>query len=641
LQRPTAEGVEAVARGAFGETVEGVGEVVADRVGRMSKAIGVSGPTDELGTIWRQRDKAFRAGEIIEASRGEIKRSMKTAMTEVLERGEEMKGLAKYQAVRKHANPATAALALDEARAVARQMRADLQQMAGSKDFSNTKQLKELVRRAERAEGKLGRSKDVAKGFMLLDDLKREIDKVGLRKFSGKVDESLTQTQRATKSALVDRREALRGLLEREDLFGGAAKMQLGVNDKWSAMFRHLDENPALRKLFKKAPGKDPFSVKRVFDEEALDRVLANPSSDEGKAVLDALMQHVDLGDGFVREVGKYSKGASATYKRALGEGADALGRMREAATLQRQVADLSAGALQGGAIATGITGAGAYALGPLAAPLGLAAKVISDPMWAMRSVYGVESAAKKLAGRMQGVSARAVAIGSTRALTTAAVPYHAMNERQRRKALSAGEAAQAASPEMVAQDVTTRLGALGVHSPAAVDATIATAMHATEYLARHAPSGVLRTTALEHVTFEPPDDVVQEWDARRLAVDRPMSVVDTLSDGDMPHPAAVDALQEVYPDVYREHVIAPMVVEVQEQLARGRMLTPETKAMVQMITGAAVSPLDAPEIADFIAQAYAQAKPEKPAQPPPAGGGPSRRSQMHRSEAQRAVMEE
>jgi hypothetical protein len=248
-----------------------------------------------------------------------------------------------------------------------------------------------------------------------------------------------------------------------------------------------------------------------------------------------------------------------------------------------------------------------------------------------------VQKLGQKLSERMGRMSGRAVGQGIVRASTRAGVDYTAWDERTRGKSVKAADMASAANPSTIGRDVALRLSAVGMGAPEAVSAAVTAAERASSYLQRHAPNGVSDVgTAVPHISHVP-DDMMAAWEARRRAIDRPETLMRDLEAGKTPRPEAVEAIREVFPELFQQNIVAPIMNEVEHQTARGATIDYDTAARLSSVTGVPISPLDSPMLASVIGRAL-EPRPESKPRPPSGGDEGKGRSDRAETEATRVM---
>lgn len=613
IRRPAGEaGERLIERGTGEAAAPGLGDAWAAVSGTLgvegADAIRTFGRLDAQGH--RARKLATRAEEVI-AQQGErfaqnAERS-EAALREIRDLTGEAK-LAQWQAKVRAAVPEDSVQAAwFQAGELSQQVERMLATGKGAYGFQG--QLRYLATRAERAIEVIGRETDPAKAAHALDVLKRDLGNV-TKEATKKAARS---EQHATVRELDGLYEKLRGTLENEALWGAeAAAMQRGVNRGWSELLEKARSDPRAGRFIEWIEGRFGKAEARVSKVNA-QRVLGSARAPENADAIRAWRERIAEGQKLVDESLEHlnltpqQRGLLESYKASVAAQREALDLVEEAALRREQLGTLSGGNAAGGLLAAGLVGAATAGDADLGAvgPLALFGSAIVNPSRAVRGLAGLETLFGRAAG---GVASSAKRVGRAAVPLDRAAIATAVHARPLIEKSIATVHAQAATPQQqIETDVRHRLARVAATAPAMVDASVALALRASQYLAAHAPKPMYRPGTLVVEPLGPSDRELELYERRREVVSKPMSVLGQVEAGTLT-PEAVDALRTVYPRVY-EDIAAAYRAEVVRLGAEGLSPSREQASALTLLLDAPVEGIDSPETMAVLQAVYAKNK--------------------------------
>lgn len=624
MVRPTAEGAESLARQAFGEAADGVGDAMSRAWRQSAETLGVAG-ADAIETLGGSpfnraarsvRQEAVNAGRIIADEAERAVSGIKNLYKTLRQTGDEFTGALKRKQVARVIAKENAEAALMRSRAEVDAIAAEMDGMvkAGRGAYGKQGTIKKLRDQAKALRKQLDKTADPTDAMMALDDLKRDIGKMTVKQ-AGKKAHALQGPERATRQRFDDLYERMRSTLEDESIWGGAARLQKEVNAPWSRVFESQREGDIFREVLRTREGR--FGERFVdIDEKKLRNLLKSPSDPIAQQTIQGMRQWLESGEEFVRAAGKNldvaDKRALAAYKGQLDEVRGALDKMTSAHSLGEQLNALSAGAAGGQTAATGL-GYALGSLGPVGAPLAMLAGVVADPARGIRQLAAVESLASRIGGKLNKAGSRLPRV--TGKLPRLAA-HTALAERTRDRFERQAKAARDADPAEVEQSSRERFSGLAPGAPETVDAAVQAALRGAAYLREHAPRPRQRPDVLGPA-IPPSDHELEIFERRRAVVQDPVrEILEQVETGALTR-EAVHALDAVYPEMaeqmrqsYRDQLIT--------MAEAGESLPQQTTLALEMLLGQPLEGINHPDTVRVLQEHYAATR--QPEQQP---GGP------------------
>lgn len=622
VDNPGETAAAALAARAYGdEAADGIGSSLAKTWRKASETAGVGG-AEHLEALGRldaagraARRTAIDAPEIIARNTDTAVGGFKKLYRTMQDVGDRFSGTAKRAQIAKKVSKDTADAAMQRSRGEIASVRAELDEMIaeGKGAFGKQGSIKRIKAQAAALEKQLGKMKDPADAMMALDGFKRDLRKTLVPRKQNL--QALTGPQRATYDRAWTMYERVRHSLEDRAVWGEAADMQRGINEKWAALFEASDDAEVFKNILKTKPGRFQTQTLDV-DEKKLRGLLKNPNDPVSEQTIQGVQSWLERGDDFVRAA-KNELDLSPAEVKAIGEFAGelkkvrgAMGDIAHANKLSTQLAEMTSGA-QGGQTAAAGLGYMMGSLGPAGAPLMMAANLVTDPARAVRSLAGME---KLFGSQMSKIGRLSARVTKPKNLVRKVAVSSTLEHRERRRMERQRDAVVAAQGADLSGQVQARLTALG-GAPNTIDAITAKVIAQQDYLAQHAPMPMRQHTALGGIEIPPPDSELEIFDRRRKAVANPMSVLEDISGG-IVTPEAVEALSTVYPELYGEMRVR-LQADIVERVAGGHALPEDVALNVAMFLGGAVDPMDAPEVRDAVQAMYAEQETPQDAPPP------------------------
>lgn len=606
-------GTGALIGGGVGGAISGLSGLGKAGLGKIKRAISES-DSAAVKTLRR----AMQGPEEVARRTDEAVESLRKVEGTLRDVEGQLKGAPKLRNVRRYISEETGEAAIEQTRRQAREIADEVGRMrsAGRAEFDRLpgrgSSLKKAQELAESTARKLDGETDPARAFMLYDDLNRQMirhmvpKKVNLAK--------LSKAQRRTYDRGWDLYHRIQGHLEDSRLWGEAADYQRAINARWSETFGK-DAAAGRRHLQTEVEG--PLkSLETAYDAKGV-RELIERGDEDAIAAIDTYIDRAEK----LAETARARADLSGAQKKALGELRDQVASYRtqkkeilETMAASRAVDDWSQGPgrtlgyAAAGAGALGIAGGGFDVPGGPAtlALLGVAV----DPrralqvLRAVRKVSGgAATAVGRVSRRIPRNAARTMAIASTIATSD--------RRRMERQAERAALAPQAD----IGQQVRTRLSMLHDGAPNIADAVADKAQLAANYLAAHAPRTTRRVDVVGDIGMPPTDEELEVFDRRRKAVDRPLAVLDKVTDG-LIMSEEVHALENVYPELLSE-ARKQLADSVTEAASAGKPLPYGVAYNVSTILGQPVDPIDAPDVLAMIRESYAAREQEQEQQRP------------------------
>jgi len=620
LRSPTAEGAEALARQAFGEAADGVGDAMSRTWARGAGALGVGGAetVEKLGALTpaskQLRQKAVRSAEILEREGERAVQGITELHQTLREAGDEFTGQLKRGQVDRVIARENAENAILRSQGEVGAVRAQMEEMiaSGRGAFGKQGTIKKLRDQATALEKRLSKMDNATDAMMAVDDFKRDVGKMTVQQ-SGKKAHSLQGPERATRQRFDDLYERMRGTLEDESVWGGAAKLQRELNEPWARTFEQQREGNIFKELLTTREGR--FGERSVvLDEKKLRTLLKNPSDPIAQKTIEGMRTWLETGEQFVKRARENltvkNPGALAKYEGTLGTVREALGEMTEAHSLGQQLDALSAGAAGGQTAAAGM-GYMLGALGPAGAPLSMLAGAVADPARGIRQLAAIETMAAKSLGRISKAPAKLARAAKAVPRLGAAT---ALSERTRARHERAADQVSRADLAQVEQDTRMRLSGMAQGAPETIDLATQATIRATAYLQEHAPRPRSRPDVLEPAP--PPSDHELETFARRSqVVNDPLVVLEQVQSGDVTR-EGVHALENVYPEM-AEQIRQSYRGQLIDMAERGESLPYQTTLSVELLLGQPLEGLHHPDAIAVVQQSYQQRAEQAPARQP------------------------
>ena len=522
-------------------------------------------------------------------------------------------------------------------------VRANLDNMiATTEDYGFRRQVKLGLQAVKRADDDLSAAATPGAKFIAVDRLKRDLGhlRVQMRK-------SVTSADQATQSEFATAYETLRQHLEDASTYGAkAAETQRAVNAGWSELL-----NPKnYRNNFYVRFGQDEFAdIYRANPEKfrqfvnGLGTSRANLDDEWIAGQVAGKKRMLDLFERYY-DIPAESLEGFRTARDAADRFASTLSGARESLTLRNQLHELDkvTNALSG----MGVLGAGAvgYAVGDeMGGGVGLALGALMAPGKMVRQLAALERISGAVRGKVETSlstwakrateSVTKVAAASerkaARLLGPASVAIaNSADEREKRRERRADYERQiaridrfASDPEHATRTLAAGTDKLRAVAPQVAQAAQARATTAVEFLRSKAPRPPSPVGMLAQ-KWKPSDSQVEKWNRYVRAVERPLSVLDDLSKGNLTL-EAVEALRTVYPKMHEDLVGGVMghIGELQKTLPY------RERRQLSILLGVPVDPTTDPAFVAAMQDGYASlVQQQAQGQGTPMGGGKTAR---------------
>lgn len=363
--------------------------------------------------------------------------------------------------------------------------------------------------------------------------------------------------------------EQVRALLEREELFGGAALAQREINAAWSPL---IARRRVFDRAFRTEVGEQiGFRPLRGADSAKLNSWLQQTGTARASSQDDLFEAFVEEQDRFLQAVAKHydlpaeTSGAIANAQRVTGELRDTLNRVRTSVAARNQMRDLSEALGKTDPLTSGLLGGALGAAGgapgvAVGGIVGLAAR----PDRVIRMMASLERMGAAFSARETSAVGRLVtslrqpgpvsASTARRALQNSAITISASKVSERfDRGVETLERMR--DPMALAEQVSQATARIGDRVPEAGAHLAATTARAVGHLQQHLPPGAIQAPMLGAPAPRPSQVVSTEemrsWLLRAEAIDDPIRVLDAASAGVLVA-EHVEALRDVYPALYQ-----------------------------------------------------------------------------------------
>lgn len=559
LRRPTAEGLDGVADAAAGsgsllDSVVDAGDAVSSRLsgterGAIRELLRDAGDGELLAR------KAMRAEDIareqVEGFTGELSKVQST-----LQRLENLSsGALKESNVRKLvrtgnevATTRTAEEVVERLKDTLAAIRADRGRYGQAPGIKNLEAMADkyaaTIRGAEGGDAFI--VGDNVSTFMALDRLKRAIDP-----YAKKSAKKARDPQGAARLAEFDRQyEQIRSVLETEDLWGGAAKMQRQINAPWSDLFKQRREFE--RALTNPVRGKwgviEGAEVDRDKVAGFFRRMLDEDATSTGDATLDYLGRLESFADASREALDMSPADRIAVQEMAEGiqrlrthveAGAEAGRARRLLASVERADSTLS------------LTTAGAVVGGAGGAVLGRAADIVLRPGGTVRQLAAMHGLVRAGERRLTDAVGDLRELGSVPAARTAVTRGVTKADQATRDRYEAAATA-VRTEEALADGVAGELGEVALGAPETTSAAVEHSRSVQAYLRAMMPEMPPTAGEMSGLVEPPPVPTAQQRDYLRVvdAVSDPPAVYERLASGEVSY-LEMDAIRQSYPQLY------------------------------------------------------------------------------------------
>ncbi|MBK6920389.1 MAG: hypothetical protein IPH07_23515 [Deltaproteobacteria bacterium] len=465
-----------------------------------------------------------------------------------------------------------------------------------------------------------------------------------LRDIESKLHKLVTKSEPeyAAIDALRAARKELKAFVYNKDLLGdAAAKLQTADALQAAAMKARVDAgniDPTLKKIFNRDKDITPdslLSVMRKFGrgrgtEDAIGQVFETEL-----AYLRHLRDNYDMPSGFADQVAKAEaafdgmKSAVAKRGRMLDD-LDVVARVRaaESGNSVSLGGGSNAGTMAGAAIGGMIAGVPGATVGGIAGRVATHAYTSIRAYAALRNLIDksglhIDGAVGRLLHGMRGGGkAAAGAVGRGIAKGTTRVPQAVTSISSKSRAERETEAARirdraallASNPDVLIREMSLPLRSVDQHAPRIYDGITELSARAAAFLQSKIPTGYSPQFSTNPPVVNPVEQA--KWEKYVQAVTDPLATIDLMAEGRLTV-EHVEALKEVYPQIYR-NIVSSVMDELADAQDSKRMVPYRERIQLGVILGI---PTDAALQPDHLAQL--QAVFAAPDAPPPGQGIP------------------